>query len=117
MLDRLAAGILVAVVLGGALRSPRARSPPLPPPLAVDLARADESTLRLLPGIGEARARAIVADRRHRGPVPHLEALARIPGIGPGIVGKLKRTRWVRAVVGTPTAVDGWREEPARAAR
>ena len=66
------------------------------------MTRAGVQRLCLLPGIGEARARAIVADRRLRGPVPHLSALVRVPGIGPHTVRALEASRQVRAVVGTP---------------
>lgn len=99
-LDWLFLALLTGVSVGGALREPSAVVV-LPRPLAVDLTRADPATLRLLPGIGEARAEALVADRRAHGPIPHLDALTRVPGIGPGIVARLRRTRWVRAVVGT----------------
>lgn len=100
-LDVLLLLVLARVCLGGTLRE-RAHEPPTPSPLAVDLTRAGVEALRLLPGIGDSRARAIVADRRHRGPIPHLDALVRVPGIGKGIVQGLRRARGVRAVVGTP---------------
>ncbi len=100
-LDLLLMVILAGVATSGVLRE---ATPPLalPPPLWVDVTRADATTLRLLPGIGAVRAEAIVADRRYRGPVPHLDALTRVPGIGPGIVARLREARWVRAVIGTP---------------
>jgi competence protein ComEA len=50
---------------------------------------ADESELRRLPGIGPARASAIVRDRRENGPFRTLEELERIPGLGPATVARL----------------------------
>jgi competence protein ComEA len=80
------------------------RGPPAPvagaEPLAVDVAHDAAPRLRLLPGIGPARAAAIDADRRANGPVPRLDDLDRVPGIGPGIVRRLREARGVRAVVG-----------------
>jgi competence protein ComEA len=52
----------------------------------VALNRADWQELMNLPGIGEARARAIVRDRRERGPFKSPEALTRVHGIGPATV-------------------------------
>lgn len=49
----------------------------------VDLNRAAEAELERLPRVGPALARRIVADRARHGPFPSLEALARVPGIGP----------------------------------
>lgn len=48
----------------------------------LNLNTADEDQLRLLPGIGEALARAIVADREANGPYTRVEELTRVPGIG-----------------------------------
>jgi len=42
-----------------------------------------------LPGIGPAKARAIVADREGRGPFRRLEDLARVSGIGPATVSRI----------------------------
>ncbi len=56
----------------------------------VRLNTATERELLKLPGIGPARARAIVADREANGPYQTLEDLARVPGIGPGILQGLR---------------------------
>jgi competence ComEA-like helix-hairpin-helix protein len=50
--------------------------------LPIDPNRADAATLEALPGIGPARALAIVA-ARERGPFRRVEDLSRVPGIGP----------------------------------
>lgn len=50
--------------------------------LPIDPNRADAATLEALPGIGPARALAIVA-ARERSPFRRIEDLARVPGIGP----------------------------------
>ncbi len=52
---------------------------------------ATQRELETLPGIGPARARAIVEDRRLRGPYRRLEDLQRVPGIGPQIVEQLRK--------------------------
>lgn len=55
----------------------------------VDLNRADVAELDALPGIGVARARAIVAFRDSAGPFRQLEDLGRVPGLSPGVVRRL----------------------------
>ncbi|MFV1960043.1 MAG: ComEA family DNA-binding protein [Planctomycetota bacterium] len=102
---RRARGVLDLILLAGALvvagrGFARALAPPPPfePPLpmVVDLRRDPAGRLALLPGIGPVRAKAIVEDRRRHGPVPTLEALVRVPGIGPGTVERLRRAEGVR---------------------
>lgn len=51
---------------------------------------ASEAELAELPGIGPVRARAIVEDRRRRGPYRKLEDLERVPGVGPLTVERLR---------------------------
>jgi len=50
--------------------------------LPIDPNRADAATLESLPGIGPARAQAILAARERR-PFERPEDLERVPGIGP----------------------------------
>lgn len=50
---------------------------------AIDLNSATEAELLRLPGIGPAKARAIVAYRQSRGPFASVEEVLRVPGIGP----------------------------------
>jgi DNA uptake protein ComE-like DNA-binding protein len=94
-----ALAVHLALGLAAAIRGPPPRVERIEP-LAVDLATDGAPRLRLLPGIGPARAAAIDADRRAHGPVPRLGDLDRVPGIGPGIVRRLREARGVRAVVG-----------------
>ena len=56
----------------------------------IDLNEADVYTLQRLPGIGEKRARAIVAHREEHGPFRSLEELDDVEGIGPGILEELR---------------------------
>lgn len=56
----------------------------------VRLNTASEAELLQLPGIGPARAKAILSDREARGPYRTLEDLLRVPGIGPGILQGLR---------------------------
>lgn len=49
----------------------------------IDLNSATEAELLRLPGIGPAKARAIVAYRQSRGPFASVEEVLRVPGIGP----------------------------------
>ena len=56
--------------------------------LSIDPNRADLQTLEALPGIGPARALAIVRERNRR-PFDQLSDLARVSGIGPRTVERL----------------------------
>ena len=72
------------------VRSPRPRARPTKPAVAgvVNVNRASEAELRLLPGIGRGRAHAIV-ERRGKRPFSSLEELARMKGMK-GVVRKLR---------------------------
>ena len=61
---------------------PRNRSP-------IDLNSASEEQLRSLPGIGPARARAILAYRREKGSFAAVSDLARVSGFGASLVARL----------------------------
>jgi competence protein ComEA len=56
----------------------------------VSLNRASETELATLPGIGPVRARAIVENRTRHGPFRTLDDLARVPGIGPATLERLR---------------------------
>lgn len=62
---------------------------PLAPGERIDIDRADARSLTRLPQVGPALARAIVADRDSNGAFGSLEALDRVPGIGPGTLRRL----------------------------
>ena len=80
--------------------SPSSAAPSAPSdvsaPSALDLNTASESALQALPGIGPAKARAIVAYRESHGPFASVKALGKVPGIGPALVAK------VAAALGVP---------------
>jgi competence ComEA-like helix-hairpin-helix protein len=52
----------------------------------IDPDHASASEIARLPRIGMRLAKAIVADRNERGPFGRIEALDRVPGIGPGLL-------------------------------
>ena len=56
------------------------------PGVWVDINRDGCSRIQVLPGIGPARAEAIVEYRTRHGPYQRPEDLTRVPGIGPGLV-------------------------------
>lgn len=51
-------------------------------PQKVDINRAEVWLLEALPGIGETRARAIIAYRERNGPFRNINELTRVEGIG-----------------------------------
>lgn len=72
---------------------------PLAPGETIDLNRADAVQLQRLPGVGPARAAAIVREREERGPFRAAADLTRVSGIGPALV-----KRWAGAVHVSPPA-------------
>jgi competence ComEA-like helix-hairpin-helix protein len=78
--------------IGVVTRSPEAGpvETKVAPPALVDLNRATVEALVVLPGIGPARAEAIVWERRRRGDYASVRDLERVPGIGAAIVEKLR---------------------------
>ena len=65
-----------------------------PPAGPVDLNTADVASLDALPGVGPARARAIVRYRDVNGPFHAVQELARVPGIGPAALARLQGRVW-----------------------
>jgi competence protein ComEA len=59
---------------------------PLGPGERIDADRATAAELARLPRVGPGLAKTIVADREKSGPFGALEALDRVPGIGPGLL-------------------------------
>jgi competence ComEA-like helix-hairpin-helix protein len=64
--------------------------PPVDAPPRVNLNSASVSELDGLPGIGPARAAAILQEREARGPFASVEALSRVPGLGPAAIARLR---------------------------
>lgn len=57
---------------------------------AIDVNTASAEQLAQLPGIGEVKAQAIVADRKANGDYQTVQDLARVDGIGDAIVADLE---------------------------
>jgi competence protein ComEA len=60
------------------------------PAFRVDVNRDPWERIALLPGIGEARAKAIVARRVVAGPYTTLDDLDLVPGIGPATLEEIR---------------------------
>ena len=56
----------------------------------VDINKADEKALQNLPGIGEAKAKAIIEYREKTGKIKNLEELSKVSGIGDATLEKIK---------------------------
>jgi competence protein ComEA len=83
----------VRILGGGIPGAPRAHrdssvafARPLRPGERVDLDRAPAAEIARLPRVGLTLARAIVSHRTAHGPFGNLEALDRVPGVGPGLL-------------------------------
>ena len=59
------------------------------PEYRIDLNRAGEAELMLLPGIGEVKARRIVTYRREHGPFGRLEDLLAVEGISESVLQRI----------------------------
>jgi competence protein ComEA len=110
-------------VEAGVAREARAARP-LAPGERLDPNFADATELRRLPGIGPAKAEAIVRDRRERGPFGSLDALGRVPGIGPATLERLAPHLALRPAPAAPpgarpssSPIDLNRADPAELAR
>jgi hypothetical protein len=83
------AGVLLIPLLGP-VSIPRPTRPPWCA-LRPDLNRDPASRIRLVPGIGPVRARAIVEERQSRGPYADSSDVARrVRGIGPALTQRLR---------------------------
>ena len=59
-------------------------------PQKIDINRAEVWLLKTLPGIGEAKARAIIAYREQNGPFRNINELIKVEGIGTTIYEQIK---------------------------
>lgn len=73
---------------------------------AVNINTASETELTALPGVGPAKAKAIVAYRKQHGQFKTLDELKNVKGIGEGIFSKLKNEATVAAPAKKPAAVE-----------
>ncbi len=84
---------------------------PLAPEERIDPNTAPAEQLERLPGIGPAKAFAIVEERRRGGPYRTAEELARVPGIGPALLQRISPRLTLRrspiAPVGASSPVGG----------
>jgi competence protein ComEA len=83
-----ALALALAVALAGASVASAAESPKLSGVVNVNTASLEE--LQLLPGIGETRARAILAARKERGSFKSLDELVEVKGIGETSLARLR---------------------------
>jgi len=92
----------VRAFASGALAGARAAPPPSVVPVQVDLNRASLGELLAVPGLGPARAEALILHRVRHGWFRSLDELDAVDGIGPGIQAQLRP--WVRigSVAETP---------------
>ncbi|MFW6084521.1 MAG: ComEA family DNA-binding protein [Gemmatimonadota bacterium] len=79
--------------IGDTLEREREADRPLAPGETIDPNRADIVQLQRLPGVGPARAAAIVRERETNGPFGSPGDLTRVPGVGDGLV-----RRWAAAL-------------------
>jgi competence protein ComEA len=71
--------------------SNQAGAPPAAAPAdPVDLNAATVESLDALPGVGPARARAIIRYRETNGPFRAVQELTQVPGFGPAALGRLE---------------------------
>ena len=75
---------------------PKPRGDAVPVGGVLDLNSAGADELQLLEGIGPVLAARIIADRRENGPYRSVNDLARVPGIGPRTVEKVRPLVTVR---------------------
>ncbi len=75
------------------------RSRPLADGETIDPNVASAEELDRLPGVGAAKALRIVQEREENGPYAGVEDLARVTGLGPKSVERLKPYLWVAGVV------------------
>lgn len=83
-----------------AIEEKERRSRPFEPGETIDPNVAGEEDLDRLPGVGAARAARIVREREENGPFGRVEDLARVSGIGPASIDRLRPFLRIAAGVG-----------------
>jgi competence ComEA-like helix-hairpin-helix protein len=82
----LGAAVLIAALWLGGIEPAHAEEGPIPPERAlvgvVNVNVADSEQLKLLPGVGPAKAQAILEYRKAKGPFKKVEDLLGVSGIG-----------------------------------
>ncbi len=89
LLALVAGGTLAVRGIGARIRSGRTDAAQLIP-RKIDINTATQAELELLPGVGEARARAVIAYREGHGPFDDLDDLAWVEGFGPATIDALR---------------------------
>lgn len=82
--------VFAYVLLGLILAAGVAVAEPAPDRVPLDLNRATAEELETLPGIGAAKAAAILAARDAQGGFSSLDELEAVRGIGPALMAKLR---------------------------
>ena len=83
---------------------------------AVDLNSATQSDLETLPGIGPAKATAILQYREQNGPFATVDALDNVPGIGPATMANVRPLVSVGGQVAATTSTNAAESAPVAAA-
>jgi len=86
----LVVGLAVRAFADGLLAVRGRADDPVIVPATIDLNREGLDGLQALPGIGAARAEAIILDRVRRGPFHTIEDLDRVDGLGPATIEALR---------------------------
>ena len=107
--------VFAYVLLGLVLAAGVAFAEPAPARAPLDLNRATAEELETLPGIGAAKAAAILAARDAQGGFSSLDELEAVRGIGPALMAKLRPLVVVGG--GKPASNPAVRPTPPGAAR
>ncbi len=87
--------VLLAAAIGGTVllragRVPVATTPEAWPDMRLDVNTAPATEFNALPGIGPRLADRVAAEREANGPYESVEDLARVAGIGPKLVQRIR---------------------------
>lgn len=83
-------GVVAAVSLAGLVAGLATASPGAVVHGVVNVNTATVAELEVLPGIGEARAQAIVRLRKERGGIENLDEIMQVRGVGEALLQKLR---------------------------